>query len=90
MYRRLYLVAPFAICRYYRVATLLLTLAVCCTISIADAALVPYNSQAAWLNAVGTPNLLEDFESFLVDTEFRTASVSLNGMSVIATTSSSV
>lgn len=44
------------------------------------------NNRVNWENSVGTPTLIEDFSGFAQDTEFRTQSVDINGMTVTGST----
>ena len=53
---------------------------VLCAAAPVSAAVVTYFDRTAWSNAVGSPIMTEDFNSFGVDTEFRTAPLAiLNG-----------
>ncbi|MCB1043730.1 MAG: IPTL-CTERM sorting domain-containing protein [Acidobacteria bacterium] len=48
-----------------------------CSFSVVYAQLTQYNDRPSWLTAVGSVDVLEDFEGFGVDTEFRTGPVAL-------------
>ncbi|MEX0727025.1 MAG: PEP-CTERM sorting domain-containing protein [Planctomycetaceae bacterium] len=55
-------------------------------IQTSEGAAILYTSRATWEAAVGPLSGTEDFNSFAVDTEFRTSSVALNNMTLTGET----
>jgi hypothetical protein len=49
-----------------------------------QAGFITYSDRSTWDSSVGGPILVEDFNGFTVDTEFKSQPLALNGMEVIA------
>ena len=61
---------------------LITTISLFSLVAMAQAALIQYTSFATWNAAVGPATGTENFNSFLVDAEFRTTTVAANNMTI--------